>query len=163
MNSASMIAMPAGAAAVLLCLLLGDDRRAVSAWVGTITMAAAMVDMALGMLPAVLWSGLLIGAGLVVAVRSRKGPGLHRALGLILMAPLVLFVAHGSEGMPAHHGTGSLIPLMVTAVAVFVGYAFRLAFSRCAADAKASTVWSRTEAVVDACLLAAMAIDAVTP
>lgn len=154
MEVALHVCMLISALACTACGLLGPHRPSVSGWLGQVIMVAAMLDMSVpgDWLPPLVWSALLIAAGMYGAARRRwsvPDPGsvcasldLHRALtfvaagGLILVlaGPVGFVGARRSPGGHAHAGlhggaTGWLlvgvIGLLVHAAWLIVRYARR--------------------------------------
>jgi len=105
-------------ATVGLCCAVGDRRGGARSVVPAAVMLLAMVAMAVGLpgVPSLVWAGVLVVLGIVASVGLRRGADsaaplharrmqLHRALGLVLGAALLLVGAHPvTELEPGHPG-----------------------------------------------------------
>ncbi|WP_448808372.1 hypothetical protein [Agromyces bauzanensis] len=106
-------------ATVGLCCAVGDRRGRARSVVSAAAMLAAMLAMAAGwpLVPPLVWTAVLLALGVAAAARLRFGRGavaephardmqLHRALGLVLGAALLVASAaghgQGAWGHPAH-------------------------------------------------------------
>lgn len=123
-------------ATVGLCCAVGDRRGGARSVVPAAAMLAAMLAMAAGwtVVPALGWAALLVVLGVVAAARLRRRPDvgvpphtrhmlLHRALGLVLGAALLLATGAGyadvdGAGHPGHAGA----TLLVVTLAGSAGY-----------------------------------------
>ncbi|MGO4103495.1 hypothetical protein AB4Y63_06035 [Leifsonia sp. YAF41] len=117
MEVALHVCMLISALACTACGVLGPHRASVSSWLGQAIMVAAMLDMSVpgDWLPPLVWSALLIAAGMYGAARRRwsvPNPGsvcasldLHRALTFVVAGGLILVLA-GPAGPVGFVGAG---------------------------------------------------------
>jgi hypothetical protein len=123
-------------AAIGTCCLAADRARVrAPEFVASVVTLVAMVDAALGRVIApVLWSALLLlGAMALAAVRNGRGAEMtpmrsaqtmtvHTAIGMVVMAALLVVMGPSGAGASAHnHGTsaGVLTAAMLGSVAVY--------------------------------------------
>ncbi|MBT2500685.1 hypothetical protein J7E25_16435 [Agromyces sp. ISL-38] len=159
-------------AAVGLCCAVGDRRSRARSVVPAAAMLIAMIAMATGW-PAVsplVWAGALVvlGIGAAAQLRVRAGGGgghgrqmqLHRALGLVLGAALLVVSTATHEGVagsghPAHPTLGS--PLAVT-LAGAAGYLVFTAWLVARSTRRRSPLVGAVEASAMGLMTALMAI-----
>ncbi|WP_448002577.1 hypothetical protein [Agromyces bauzanensis] len=128
--------LPAG---VGLCCAVGDRRGRARAAMPAAAMLAAMLAMAAGWpgVPPLAWSAVLLVLGVVGARGLRSSAGirarhdrhmrLHRALGLVLGAALLLVTSaehvQAGSGHSTHVSSGSLAVVTVAGAAGYLAYA----------------------------------------
>lgn len=117
------------------CVAGGADRRSPLAWLGMLTMLAAMADTMLlprPVLAPVVWAALLVAVALATALRQRLrltagGPNdhpvramaVHRSLQAVLMAGLIAVGSgHHATGGGAHAGHGLPVVLLLGVAAL---------------------------------------------
>jgi hypothetical protein len=162
------------------CVAGGSDRRSAFAWLGMLTMLAAMTDAMLlprPVLPAVAWAAVLVALAMATAMRARLGyrvrggsraahppMAVHRALQALLMAGLVIVMtAHrhapsslatagaGHDAHSGHPAGATWLPVaLVAAALVFACYSVRLTARR------GSARLDRAEAALGGFAVAAM-------
>lgn len=162
------------------CVAGGSDRRSATAWLGMLTMLAAMTDAMLlprPLLPAVAWAAVLVALAMATAMRARLGyrasgspraahapMAVHRALQALLMAGLVIVMTahrHAPSGITAtgawhdahagHVAGSTWFPVVLAAAALaFAWYSLRLATRR------GATRLDRAEAALGGFAVAAM-------
>ena len=121
-------------ATVGLCCAVGDRRGRARSVVPAAAMLAAMLAMAVGFtaVPPLVWAVLLVALGILAAAGLRRGSDaatavharrmqLHRALGLVLGAALLLAGGH-SVGAPSGHPEHGGGVLLTATLAGAVGY-----------------------------------------
>jgi hypothetical protein len=160
------------------CVAGGADRRSPLAWLGMLTMLAAMADTMLmphPMLPAIGWAATLVALALATAVRGRvarrgappihsaRTMGAHRALQAVVMAGMIVLAAghratasEPSAGYVGHAGHG--VPLIALLAAAALAFAIASAWI---AARPRQPLLVRAEAALSAASVALMALPLV--
>ncbi|MFF2051538.1 hypothetical protein ACFVU2_08035 [Leifsonia sp. NPDC058194] len=157
------------------CVAGGADRRSPLAWLGMLTMLAAMADtmlLARPVIAPVVWSAVLVTLALASAIRLRlradsgatahpvRTMAAHRALQAVVMAGLILLASgHHAPGSPPHDGHGEH-GFPVVAVVAVAALAFAAA-STTIALRRRLPVLPRMEAALGAVSIALMALPLV--
>jgi hypothetical protein len=120
-------------ATVGLCCAVGDRRSRARSAVPAAAMLAAMVAMAIGLtaVSPLIWAALLVALGMFEAAGLRRMADmavharrmrLHRALGLVLSAALLVTGGHPGVGVAVGHPSHGAGALLVVTLAGTAGY-----------------------------------------